>query len=76
MDRQHNTDMDDVQAVKQTYVIALENEEDTSMVVHTLIHADCPLSDKYQIISMDSLIGLNNQVIYFCSLMFKLASEL
>jgi hypothetical protein len=32
--------MDDVQAVKQTYVIALENEEDTSMVVHTLIHAD------------------------------------
>lgn len=53
--------MDDVQAFKQAYVMALENEEDTSMVVQTLIHADCQLSDKYQIISMDSLINLNSQ---------------
>ena len=68
--------MDDVQAVKQAYVIALENEEDTSMVVQTLIHADCQLFEKYQIISMDGLIELNSQVIYFCSLIFKLASEM
>ena len=55
--------MEDLQAVQHGYILAICNDEDTTMFIQTLILADCELSVKYMIIDIEKLIELNSQVI-------------